>query len=623
LQPDALSEADGRPDAHGDAPRPAGAILAGHVPALDGLRGLALAGVLAFHAETPVVGGFLGVDLFFVLSGFLITALLVSEHERTGRIDLRAFWVRRARRLLPALFLVIIAIALYAKAFAKRDELHSLRWDALATLGYVANWRSIYADKSYWDLFASPSPLQHTWSLAIEEQFYVVWPLAVFAALRRFGRRGAIAMTATLAAASAGAMLMLYDPERTSRVYFGTDTRATGLCMGALLALLLPLASIRRSQRAVRALDVAGIAASSGIAASWLAFGADDALLYRGGFWITQLFALVVITCAVIGRESVVARALSNRPLRWLGTISYGAYLWHWPVHVVVTSDRVHLQGLGLEALRLFVTLAVATASYTWIEAPIRAGRMRLVEAKPVIFAAAALSVVLVTGATYAHPRARLEPMRDDLAAALADGRQEIRLRVAVYGDSTANSIGWCFRGVRDPGVTVTLQGDDGFSVLTHEPTPWKTPEADVNLLFLGGAFLYGMHVEGKWTKACAPAWQQRFEERLDAWISRSGDHEQRLWVATVPYPVGRYDTELHRGQVDCINRSLRTVTAKHPSIRTLELGEMLCPKGVCTKMNDGVELRPDGVHYDIDGTRPLARAVLDHLENSPARSRW
>ncbi len=592
------------------------------MPALDGLRGLALTGVLAFHAETPVVGGFLGVDLFFVLSGFLITALLVNEHERTGRIDLRAFWVRRARRLLPALFLVILAVALYAKAFATRDELHGLRWDALATLGYVANWRSIYADKSYWDLFASPSPLQHTWSLAIEEQFYVVWPLAVFLALRRFGRRGAITMTAGLAAASAVAMLLLYDPARTSRVYFGTDTRATGLCMGALLALLLPVARIRDSRPAVRALDVAGIAATLGIAASWLFLGADDAILYRGGFWLTELFALVVITCAVIGPGSIVARALSNRPLRWLGTISYGAYLWHWPVHVVVTSDRVPLHGLGLEALRLGITLAVATASYVWIEAPIRAGRMRLVEAKPVIFAAATLSVLVVTGATYAHPMpARLRPMRDDLAAALADGRQEIRLRIAVYGDSTANSIGWCIRGVRDPGITVTLQGDDGFSVLTHEAAPWKTPEADVNLLFLGGAFLYGMRVDGKWTKACAPAWHQRFEERLDAWIARSGDHEQRMWVATVPYPVGRYDTELYRGQVDCINRSIRTVTAKHPSIRMLELAEMLCPKGVCTKMKDGIELRPDGVHYDIDGTRPLARAVLEHLEKNGGRA--
>ncbi|NUO52700.1 MAG: acyltransferase [Polyangiaceae bacterium] len=621
MQPEAQSEADGAA-LHGAPPRGAGSLLAGHVPALDGLRGLALAGVLAFHAETPVVGGFLGVDLFFVLSGFLITALLVKEHGRTGRIDLRAFWVRRARRLLPALFLVILAVALYAKAFAKRDELHSLRWDALATLGYVANWRSIYADKSYWDLFSSPSPLQHTWSLAIEEQFYLVWPLAIFAALRRFGRRGAIAMTATLAAVSAGAMLLLYDPERTSRVYFGTDTRATGLCMGALLALLLPIEAIRRSRTAVRAFDVAGIAASVGILASWLYIGADDALLYRGGFWGTELFALVVITCAVVGRGSLVAFALSNRPLRWLGTISYGAYLWHWPVHVAVTSDRVPLQGLGLEALRFVITLAVATASYVWLEAPIRAGRMRLVEAKSVIFAAAALSVVMVTGATYAHPLpARLKPMRDDLAAALADGRQEIRLRIAVYGDSTANSLGWCFRGVRDPGVTVTLMGDDGFSVLTHEPSAWKTPEADVNLLFLGGAFLYGFRVEGKWTKACAPAWQERFEENLDAWIGRSGDLEQRLWVATVPYPVGRYDNETQRNEVDCINRSIRTVTAKHPSIHVLPLGDMLCPKGVCTKVSDGVQLRPDGVHYDIDGTRPLAHTVLDYLEKNGGRA--
>src|SRR5262249_46993653 len=147
-----------------------------HLPALDGLRGAAVIGVLFFH-DDRLRGGYLGVDLFFVLSGFLITSLLVAEQRAAGRIDLRAFWVRRARRLFPAVLALMPAVALYAALLAAPSELATIRADALATLGYAANWRSIFAGKSYWDLFNAPSPLEHTWSLAIEEQFYVAWPL--------------------------------------------------------------------------------------------------------------------------------------------------------------------------------------------------------------------------------------------------------------------------------------------------------------------------------------------------------------------------------------------------------------------------------------------------------------
>jgi len=210
------------------------------VPAIDGLRGIALLGVLAFHANGALRGGYLGVDLFFVLSGFLITRILLAEQQATGRIDLRSFWVRRARRLFPALLALMPAIGLYAYFLTPPAGLAGIRADALSTLGYVANWSAIFSHRSYWELFRSPSPLEHTWSLAIEEQFYVVWPLVVFLVLRRFGARALFAVAAGLAALSMVAMVALFDPERTMRVYYGTDTRAATILAGAAFACVAP-----------------------------------------------------------------------------------------------------------------------------------------------------------------------------------------------------------------------------------------------------------------------------------------------------------------------------------------------------------------------------------------------
>ncbi len=208
----------------------------GHVPGLDGLRGAAVIGVLLFHAHGWLRGGYLGVDLFFVLSGFLITSILLDEHRRHGRIDLGAFWVRRFRRLMPALLSLVPAIALYAQTLAAPSELASLRADALATLAYVANWRAIFAKRSYWQMFTAPSPLEHTWSLAIEEQFYLVWPIVVVLLLRLGRIRAVLAASIAAAIASCVAMNLLFVEGNTMRVYLGTDTRGAAILIGAALA---------------------------------------------------------------------------------------------------------------------------------------------------------------------------------------------------------------------------------------------------------------------------------------------------------------------------------------------------------------------------------------------------
>jgi peptidoglycan/LPS O-acetylase OafA/YrhL len=588
-----------------------------HVPGLDGLRGIALLGVLAFHADGALAGGFLGVDLFFVLSGFLITRLLLLEHERDGKIDLAAFWLRRARRLLPALLSLMLAIVAYAHWFARADEIDAIKSDAVATLGYFANWRAIYSDKSYWDLFSAPSPLQHTWSLAIEEQFYLVWPPIVLLALRRSGKRWLALLTGTLAVASAVAMVMLHAPEQTSRVYFGTDTRASSVLVGALFAMLVTSDAVARAaRRAPLILDGIGVLAAVGIAVAWYRFDSEHPLLYRGGFWLTELATLALIACALAGPASLAARALSALPLRLLGTISYGAYLWHWPVHLVLTEQRTQLNAIALEALRLAVTLAIATISYRFFERPIREGRFgerRAVLALAAGFAAAAFLVGV--GIRPRPGEARLVPLLELAEDVPAPGRPPPRFRVAVHGDSTANSFGWTLRAMRDRGVAVVLEGDDGLNILSHEPSPWSKREADAHVVFLGGAFLYRVLVEGRWKRACHPRWNRRFEEKLGGWVSTAGSRSARIWLATVPYPLGEYDTAEFRREVDCINRSIRTVAENHEPTRILELAELLCPRGTCTRESHDVEVRPDGVHFSVSGARSLAREVLAQLE--------
>jgi peptidoglycan/LPS O-acetylase OafA/YrhL len=597
------------------------------VPALDGLRGLALLGVLAFHAGR-LEGGWLGVDLFFVLSGFLITRLLVAENEASGTIDLRAFWIRRARRLLPALFVMMPAIAAYARWVAPPEDVERIRHDAIATLAYVANWRRIHSGESYWDLFAAPSPLEHTWSLAIEEQFYVVWPLVVLLALRFIGRRGLTALTALLALASAAAMFALFEPAASSRVYFGTDTRATGLLAGACFGIVVTDARMNTllGRSPLRAgLAILGVVSAVGLAAAWWLLDGQHPFVYRGGIWLTEVGALALLGCALAGSRNVVGRLLAARPLRWLGTLSYGAYLWHWPIALVLTTDRVGVGGLALDAVRLLSTLAIAAASYQLVEKPIRerawtSGRAVLSSGAGL---AAAAAVVLL-GTVPRPSSAKLALLADpgpDLAAMAGELRD--RIRISVHGDSTANSIGWALRGLRDPRLYVRLEGDDGFSVVSHELPTWNEKEAEARIVVLGGAFLYGIRVKGKWTKACHPEWNRRFEENFERWLEAAGDRAERLWVATVPYPVGRYDTEEDRAKVDCINQSIRTVVAKRPALRVLELAELLCPRGVCPRESEGEVIRPDGVHYDIEGSRVLAAAILGEIERGlPARER-
>jgi len=358
-----------------------------HLPALDGLRALAVLAVLAYHLNEPWArGGYLGVDLFFVLSGFLITSLLLEEHEDTGTIRLAKFWARRARRLLPALFVMVAAVMAFVLLegrygttdFVAAIDLSSLRSEAWATLLYVANWQQIFAQHSYFAQFSAPSPLQHTWSLAIEEQFYLLWPLVTVVLLAkglRQRRRLGVAVSILIAVASTVLMAVLFTPgSDPSRVYYGTDTRLADLAVGTLLAWL----TARRPEtppRIAAVLRVAAPLALAGLLALMATAGnageVPSSFMFEGGFLVAAVLCAVVL--ADVRRDgSILARGLGCRPLVAIGLVSYGIYLWHWPVIVLVTPASAGLSGAALLAARLGIMAAFVLASYFLVELPVR-----------------------------------------------------------------------------------------------------------------------------------------------------------------------------------------------------------------------------------------------------------
>jgi peptidoglycan/LPS O-acetylase OafA/YrhL len=394
-----------------------------HLPALNGLRALAVLGVIAYHLQLGwMSGGYLGVDLFFVLSGFLITSLLLEEWVGTSAIRLAQFWGRRARRLLPALFVVLAALATYVVVNAAAGgpgangliDLPGLRGDALATVFYVSNWHAIFAHQSYFAQFSVPSPLQHTWSLAIEEQFYVLWPLLLLVILRLAGRawrRIGLTVAVVATALSAGLMALLFHPGGDpARIYYGTDTRLFDLTAGIVVA-FLAAARPQPGPVARRALHVAGPVAAIGLAVFWVTAGTSGGLprswMFQGGFLACAVLAAVVVADARLVERGPFARLLSLPPVHFLGTISYGIYLWHWPIIVYLNGERTGLSTLPLDVLRVGATLAVSTASYYLVERPLRRASFRGVlryALAPVAGVATAVFLVVATLPSVADP---------------------------------------------------------------------------------------------------------------------------------------------------------------------------------------------------------------------------
>ena len=391
-----------RPSTRSGYAEPSNISRVPYLPGLDGMRALAVVAVMIYHANSEwLPGGFLGVEVFFVISGYLITLLLIAEQERTGRIHLGHFWLRRARRLLPALFVMLFLLITYTTIF-RSDALGKLRGDVLAGVFYVSNWYQIWVGAGY-SSTGDFAPLRHLWSLAVEEQFYLVWPLVMVVLLRVGTRRvfdvakwlvvAALVITIAMAllyrqgrvgecSVTPGAYWTIADRciSKADALYLSTITRAGGLLFGSAFAMVWrPYAVMRGPLRDKgRLLDLLAIVGLAVLGAqTWYVHfvtpDGPDPWLFRGGFLITSIASLLVIA-AVTHRRSLAGPVLGNPLFLWVGTRSYGMYLYHWPIYQVIRRIAGNALTWPQFAAAMVATVVITELSYRYVETPIRKG---------------------------------------------------------------------------------------------------------------------------------------------------------------------------------------------------------------------------------------------------------
>jgi peptidoglycan/LPS O-acetylase OafA/YrhL len=541
--------------------------------------------------------------------------------------------------------LLLVAVAVYAAVVAHADELHRIRFDGLATVLYVANWRAVFATTSYWELFAKPSPLQHTWSLAIEEQFYLVWPLVIAGLVawcvrtRRAVAPRVLALSAVLAAASLVAMVALYKPGDTNRAYFGTDTRASSILVGAALAALLAWRGHPTSTRGWRWLQLLAVGGVAVLAYEWLRVDGTSATVYRGGFFVAALAAAAIIAAITHPRRGPVSRGLELSPLVGLGIISYGVYLWHWPVYLVLDTPRTHLSGWSLFALRVAVTLGIALASYTLLERPIRRGAFSaptLRRVTPAIAATVVIALVATTAGFKTPALASAQPQRaadvvDEVASAPPTAK-----RVMLVGNSVAFLLADGFKALTpDPPLVVLNAAPpacifpsgvtgvrDENKVITdpHPPdctTYWTADVArfqpDFVLLVLGDFGDGDWQLNGQWIHPCTPVFDDWYRTELRNAVATLGASGGRVVLTTSAYRYGVAGASRF-AKDDCVNDIDRAVAAESPNTLLIDLAAYVCPTRACRTEQDGVVLRSDGMHYQDDGARLVAGWMLAQL---------
>ena len=353
-----------------------------HIPAIDGLRAIAVAAVVFYHLGFPwIPGGFLGVDLFFVISGYVITRLLLDSIARSGGLDLRGFYKARARRLLPPMIFMIVVTAFYVTIWAQ-DSVKRFLTDIPFSLTGTMNWWLVFKQQDYFEAIGRPPLLQHTWSLAVESQFYLIWPVLLLLILKSFGKK-VIPLAALVIALFSGTALFLVSLQldassSVSHVYFGTDTHSIGLFLGAALAVSWIPQNFKSevSNKAQNFIDFIGVFGLVGILGSFLLIDASSPTAYKIAFPLAAIFGAAIIT-SIVHPASRFAPILQNRVLLWVGERSYAIYLWHWVVFQI-TRPRVDIDGQdwALIALRILVVLALADISLKLVELPIRSGRV-------------------------------------------------------------------------------------------------------------------------------------------------------------------------------------------------------------------------------------------------------
>lgn len=613
----------------------------GYQPGLDGLRGLAVLLVVLFHADLEwMSGGFLGVSIFFTLSGFLITSLLLAEKDESGRLDLRAFWGRRLRRLAPASLLTIVAVVLLAAWLSTPSEAARLRGDAVSAALYVSNWRFVLAEYSYSDLFSAPSPLLHIWSLSIEEQLYLVLPLLVVGAFALGWSRHRIGISLlVLAGASAIVGLAVTGVDR---VYYGTDTRAAELLLGAVLAcatrgrLSIGLGSgLRRTVGIVAPLALVAVvvlSVTSTTRSDWIA---------GGGLPAFALLSVLLVVGAVV--EGPLRGMLSWSPLRNLGRISYGVYLFHWPTFVFVTEDRLGFGGVGRIVVCLAITLVASFLSHHYLERPIRERRLLArptwaataftvgVVASVVVPLAVLAStpstpsttpVVLVT--TTSSPSTST-PSDTSVATTVPADRS---LTLVVIGDSTANNVARALADVGDPDLGVIDAGVIGCPLVlatrvfdvpgetrdsTYCPFPagivadaleWSTIDAVIVAVGPPSRWTYES-LDGVVVEPGSDTYYQDLERTIEALIAVAGGRP----IVVFDAPYVRSDDDVLGDEPELVDLWNDVVDdwGARDGVTVYDYSRLFTEAG--SRLDR--ERRPDGVHLARDYAAELAREVI------------
>lgn len=605
-----------------------------HLP-LDGLRGVAVVGVLLFH-DDRLRGGFLGVDLFFALSGFLITGLLMQEVQATSTVGLLRFWERRYRRLLPAFIVLLVLVPPLMYWWGTPAQLTAAREAVLPALAQVANWHEIFQGGDYWALFADPTPLTHLWSLGVEQQFYLVWPVVflLVSHLRRW-RAAMTTLCVAVIAASATLMWLLYDPSNPNHAYEGTDTRASSIVLGGLVALIgLPTIVWERhrggSAAVTRAvLEVVQWGLVGGIAwAWWSTDGASSVGLARGGLLAHSAASALLIATLAAPVPTSLRRLLAVGPLRAAGAVSYGWYLWHWPIYLVLTEQRTGWEGLALSVTRWTASLAAAVASYYLVEMPIRARRW--CPTPRALVATLAAGAVLVAAGTVLVPRRSAAPAAFDAASVTvpqatvstvdtvgvttvpsattavpttAPPRREVR--TALWsGDSIGKdeSLG-VIAALAAAGVTASYAGYPGTG-FTPLPKRWPVYVEPV-LKTEPDLVLYQLSA---WDSVQTPEAQQAaFSEYTEAVLGTGA-----ALVFVTPPPV---DSTKVQNEVSFMLGLARQLAADRPAdVFLIEAGEFWGPFSYDID-DDGVpDRRQDGVHLCAQGVARFANWLVIEL---------
>lgn len=635
-----------------------------YLPAIDGVRGIGVLIVLLYHAGwTALTGSFLAIDMFFALSGFLITGVLLRQYATWGTVPLLQFWAARARRLLPAMTGVVLLSAVYAKFFADPTVLGRFRIDMISALTFWSNWHFIHDRQSYFQTGATVSPLLHTWSLGIEEQFYIVWPilLLIWLTVRRGRLRGLPTLLAILTLGSAVLMAVMYTPfSDPSNVYYNTFTRAQALLCGCLLAVLLAQRGQQDSRPRQHVTTLFGIplrqstlsAAAACVGIGWLFVAplfVDDQSqwVFRGGFLISGLTSIGIGWHLVTCREGRISTALGWRPLAEIGKRVYGLYLWHWPLFLILDHDRTHLDGLGLLVLRLVVVFAVAFAFDWAVERPVRRGALRkLLPHGGVVGAGVALALGLscafVSTADAKDPifGTALPGSISTVTGPMRPGQS----RVEVFGDSVAFTLWKYFPVSKLPDISVgsstqlgcglalpqELQVGTFHTARETQCAGWdrrwsalvKQTKPRLSIIVSGSAELYDRWVGGKLLRVGTRPWRKYMTAAYGHAADVAGDHG-RYPVAIANIPC--YDRQDASGDAtlpgvnpdeeadaageqndtarqEALNTVLTQVSKTHRQTTVLDMRSYLCPAGHYQAKLDGVLMRPDGIHFAADG---------------------